>query len=125
MMMLSAVPATTMSMSLSSSWTVVGFTTKAPSMRPTRTPANGSGNGMSERHIEVDAPTRASTSASFSWSEDTTVAMIWVSKGNALLKSGRTGRSISRDDSTSFSVGRPSRLKNPPGIRPAAYVRSR
>jgi len=34
--------------------------------------------------------------------------------------SGRIGRSINRDVSVSFSVGRPSRLKNPPGWRPAA-----
>ena len=79
MMMLSAVPATTMSMSLSSSCLTVGFTTNSPFTRPTRTPAIGSGNGMSERFMAADAPTRASTSASFSWSEETTVAMICVS----------------------------------------------
>ena len=36
--------------------------------------------------------------------------------------SGRIGRSIRREVSVSFSVGRPSRLKKPPGMRPAAYV---
>ena len=35
-------------------------------------------------------------------------------------KSGRIGRSISREVSTSFSDGRASRLKKPPGILPAA-----
>ena len=39
--------------------------------------------------------------------------------------SGRMGRSISRLVSTSFSVGLPSRLKKPPGMRPEAYVYSR
>ena len=34
--------------------------------------------------------------------------------------SGRIGRSISRQVSVSFSDGRPSRLKKPPGMRPAA-----
>ncbi len=79
MMMFSAVPATTTSMSLSSSWAAVGLTTRRPSMRPTRTPASGSGKGMSDRVMAIEAPHRASTSASFSWSEETTVAMIWVS----------------------------------------------
>ena len=94
MMMLSAVPATTMSMSLPSSCSKVGSTTNWPSTRPTRTAPIGSGNGMSERLIAAEAPIRASTSASFSWSEDITVAMIWVSYGNCLLNSGRMGRSI-------------------------------
>ena len=35
-------------------------------------------------------------------------------------KSGRIGRSMRREVSVSFSVGRPSRLKKPPGMRPAA-----
>jgi hypothetical protein len=39
-------------------------------------------------------------------------------------KSGRIGRSISREVSVSFSDGRPSRLKKPPGILPAAKVYS-
>jgi hypothetical protein len=37
-------------------------------------------------------------------------------------KSGRSGLSISRETSVSFSEGRPSRLKKPPGIFPAANV---
>ena len=79
MMMLSAVPATTMSISLSSSWLTVGSTTSWPFTRPTRTAPIGSGNGMSERQTAAEAPIRARTSPSFSWSEDMTVAMIWVS----------------------------------------------
>ena len=42
--------------------------------------------------------------------------------GNPDTKSGRIGRSISRETSVSFSEGRPSRLKKPPGILPAANV---
>jgi hypothetical protein len=34
--------------------------------------------------------------------------------------SGRIGRSMRREVRTSFSDGRPSRLKKPPGILPAA-----
>ena len=37
-----------------------------------------------------------------------------------LTNNGRIGLSISRETNVSFSVGRPSRLKNPPGIFPAA-----
>src|SRR5919204_325099 len=39
-------------------------------------------------------------------------------------QSGRIGRSIMRAVRIAFSVGRPSRLKKPPGILPAAYIRS-
>jgi hypothetical protein len=48
--------------------------------------------------------------------------MIWVSFRKPSGNSGRIGRSISRDVSVSFSAGRPSRLKKPPGILPAAKV---
>jgi hypothetical protein len=40
--------------------------------------------------------------------------------GEALGNSGRSGRSIRRQVSVSFSDGLPSRLKKPPGMRPAA-----
>ena len=39
-----------------------------------------------------------------------------------LVNRGRNGRSIKREVSVSFSLGRPSLLKKPPGIFPAAYV---
>src|SRR5207302_826576 len=39
-------------------------------------------------------------------------------------QSGRIGRSIIRAVRIARSVGRPSRLKKPPGIFPAAYMRS-
>ncbi|GAB3972428.1 hypothetical protein GCM10027615_33430 [Plantactinospora veratri] len=42
----------------------------------------------------------------------------------ALDEGGRSGRSISRQVRMASSLGRPSRRKNEPGIRPAAYIRS-
>src|SRR5919112_3077212 len=47
-----------------------------------------------------------------------------VSKCQPLGKSGRIGWSIMRAVSVPFSPARPSRLKNEPGILPAAYIRS-
>jgi hypothetical protein len=46
--------------------------------------------------------------------------MTWTSLKKPSGKSGRIGRSISRAIRVSRSVGRPSRLKKPPGMRPAA-----
>ncbi len=37
---------------------------------------------------------------------------------------GRSGRSMSRQVRIASSLGRPSRRKNEPGMRPAAYMRS-
>ena len=48
--------------------------------------------------------------------------MIWVSLRKPSANNGLTGRSMSREVSVSFSLGRPSRLKKPPGMRPAAKV---
>ena len=47
---------------------------------------------------------------------DHDLGLVLEASGN----SGRIGRSIRREVSVSFSVGRPSRLKKPPGILPAA-----
>src|ERR1700755_92213 len=52
------------------------------------------------------------------------IATICVSLRQPLGKSGRIGRSIMRAVSVPFSPARPSRLKNEPGILPAAYMRS-
>ncbi len=60
---ISSVPATTRSMSETSSWSKVGFTTKAPSTRPTRTPDTVSGNGTSLRARAIEAPVMLRTSA--------------------------------------------------------------
>ncbi len=62
----------------------------------------------------------ARMSASFWPSAERTKATICVSWLKPLGKSGRIGRSIRREVRISFSVGRPSRLNQPPGIRPAA-----
>ena len=50
-----------------------------PSTRPMRTAAIVFSNGMSESASATEAPVIASTSVSFSWSEDSTSAMICVS----------------------------------------------
>ena len=89
-----------------------------------RTPAKGPLNGMSETCRAADVPNMASTSGSFSRSAESTVAMIWVSQRRPSENSGRMERSIRRQVRISFSDGRPSRLKKPPGILPAAKVLS-
>src|SRR5215218_8185350 len=48
----------------------------------------------------------------------------WTSLRSPLAKVGRSGRSISRQVRIASSEGRPSRRKNEPGMRPAAYIRS-
>jgi polyribonucleotide nucleotidyltransferase len=50
---------------------------------------------------------------------DSTKLIICVSLRQESGNSGRIGRSINLEVKTSFSDGRPSRLKNPPGIFPA------
>jgi hypothetical protein len=49
--------------------------------------------------------------------------MIWISFRKCFGNCGRIGRSINRPISVSRSLARPSRLRNPPGIRPYAPVR--
>ena len=68
----------------------------------------------------AEAPTMATMSESLTRSCESTVQMTWVSLRNDLTKRGRSGRSIRRETRVSFSLGRPSRLKKPPGILPAA-----
>ena len=48
----------------------------------------------------------------------------WTSLRRPLAKVGRSGRSIRRQVRIASSDGRPSRRKNEPGMRPAAYIRS-
>ena len=69
----------TTSRSASARWASVGLATNSPFTRPTRTPAMGPLNGMSEMCSAAEAPVSASTSVSFSWSKEMTVAMICVS----------------------------------------------
>ena len=77
-------------------------------------------NGISASVSAAEAPVIASTSASFCLSADRTSAMICVSWRQPAGKSGRMGRSIMREVSTSLSAILPSRLKKPPGMRPEA-----
>ena len=79
-------------------------------------------NGIPEIVSAAEAPTNEAMSGSFSRSWLRTVQMTWVSLRNPSANSGRMGRSIRREVSVSFSLGRPSRLKKPPGILPAANV---
>ncbi len=68
------------------------------------------------------APIRARIVGSWTWSVESTVATIWTSLRKSLGKSGRMGRSIILEASVAASPGRPSRRKNAPGMRPAAYI---
>jgi len=119
-MMASALPATMMSSSLYSSCWKVGFSTHCPWMRPMRTAAIGPSKGMRDSISDMLAPVMPSTSASFSWSAETTVTKTCVSLAKPSGKSGLSGRSTRRAERISLSLGRPSRLMKPPGNLPAA-----
>ena len=54
-------------------------------------------------------------------STERAVIIICTSLRKSCGKSGRNGRSVKRQVSIAPSLARPSRLKNEPGIRPAAY----
>ena len=58
---------------------VVGLTTKAPFIKPTRTPAIGLKNGIGEQYRAADAPLMLMMSGSFSLSAERTSAMTCVS----------------------------------------------
>ena len=118
-------PATTRSMSAVSSCSSVGLTTKSPpSTLPMRTAPTAVGNGTSETISAADAPFMARMSYGWTWSTESVSATSCVSRRQPLGNSGRSGRSIRRAISVAFSPARPSRLKNEPGILPAAYMRS-
>ena len=102
----------------------VGLITSLPSSMPTRTAAIGVLNGKSEQYAAADAAVTAITSG-IVLIRGQHHATICVSFRHASGNSGRIGRSISREVRISRSEGRPSRLKNPPGIFPAEYVYSR
>ncbi len=123
-MIASRVPATIRSSSDSLSWLNVGLTTNSPSIRPTRTEAIGPLNGISLIVRAADAAIVPTTSGRFSWSVERTVITSWTSSLYPSGKSGRIGRSVWRAARMAFSEGRASRLMKPPGILPAAYIRS-
>jgi hypothetical protein len=77
---------------------------------------------MPDRVRAAEQPTNETMSGSFSRSWLSTVATICTSLRKPSGNSGRSGRSIRRLTRVSFSEGRPSRLKKPPGILPAAKV---
>ena len=74
-------------------------------MKPTRAAPIGPMNGTPESVSAAEDATIASTSGSFSRSCDSVVTITWVSLRQPSANSGRTGRSISRETSVSFSVG--------------------
>ena len=76
--------------------------------------------GMPDTASAADAPSIAGMSGSISLFKDITVAITCTSFVKPVGTKGRKGRSISREVKVSFSVGRPSRLKKPPGILPPA-----
>ena len=79
---------------------------------------------MSEIISAALAPFIARMSYGCTWSIDSGIETSCVSWRQPLGKSGRIGRSIMRAVRVPFSPARPSRLKNEPGILPAAYMRS-
>ena len=117
-------PATTRSNTPSSSiHSKVGKTVQAPSRSmPMRTPATGPSKGMPASMVAIEAPLMARTSGGLDWSADRVVMRIWTSLRSPSANVGRIGRSTRRQVRIAFSEGRPSRLKNEPGMRPAAYI---
>ena len=74
--------------------------------------------------VEADAALIASTSYSSLGSRLMMVTTTWISLRRPSTNDGRSGRSISRQVRIASVDGRPSRRKNEPGMRPAAYMRS-
>ena len=89
-----------------------------------RTAPTGPRNGSGEIASAAEAPLIARMSCGTTMSADSTVQMTCTSFLKPFGQSGRIGRSIMRAVSVARSVARPSRLKKPPGIFPAAYIRS-
>src|SRR5204863_109809 len=79
-------------------------------------PRNGSGEIISA----AEAPLMHRMSCGVTMSAERVVQITCTSFLNPFGQSGRIGRSIIRAVRIAFSVGRPSRLKKPPGILPAA-----
>ncbi len=118
-------PATMRSSAEASASSKVGFTRKPPSSSyAMRTAEMGPSNGMPAAMSAAEAPMIEITSGWLIWSAESTVAMTWTSLRKPSEKAERSGRSIMRAVRTAFSLGRASRLMNPPGSLPAAYMRS-
>ena len=117
-------PATTMSKVARSSSSRVGKATHWPSTCATRVAPIGPENGRPDSLVDIEAALIATTSYGCCGSSASTVSTTWTSLRRPLTNDGRSGRSISRQVRMASSLGRPSRRKNEPGIRPAAYIRS-
>ena len=96
----------------------VGLMIYSPSTMPTETPEMGPFQGMSEMESAIEVPTMAAISGEQSRSTLITVQTMDTSLRISLGNSGRMGRSITRLVRTAFSLGRPSRFRNEPGILP-------
>ncbi len=117
-------PATTMSKVASASCGCVGKPTHWPWISATRTPPIGPENGSPDSWVDSDAALMATTSYRCSGCRAMIVSTTWTSLRSPCTNDGRSGRSIRRQVRIASSDGRPSRRKNEPGIRPAAYIRS-
>ena len=114
----SRVPDTTRSRSPLAFSSIVGLSVNSPSSSPTRTAPTGPSNGMPEIISAADAAMVPITSVSAVPSCESTVRMIWTSLRMPFGKSGRSGRSVSREARMPVSGGRPSRRNTLPGILP-------
>ena len=117
-------PATTSSKVDSVLSSNVGCAIHSPPWRDRRTAPIGPSNGMPETVSAADAPLIDSTSCGFTRSAPMMVATTCTSLRKPSGKLGRSGRSVRRQVRMAGSPGRPSRRKTPPGIFPAAYMRS-
>ena len=102
----------------------VGLITNWPSSRPIRTAPTGPKNGSGDSISAADAPLMHRMSCGLTMSAESTVQMTCTSLRKPFGHSGRIGRSIMRAVRVARSLALPSRLKKPPGILPAAYIRS-
>ncbi len=100
----------------------VGLMISSPSIRPMRTAPTGPKNGSGEMCSAADAPLMHRMSCGVTMSTDSVVQITCTSLRKPFGHSGRIGRSIMRAVRVARSVARPSRLKKPPGILPAAYI---
>ncbi len=93
-------------------------------MSATRTAPMGPENGRPESWVDADAALMATTSYRSLGFRLITVTTTWISLRRPSTNDGRSGRSINRQVRIASVDGRPSRRKNEPGMRPAAYIRS-
>ena len=90
----------------------------------TRTAPIGPENGSPASWVDADAALIATTSYMSAGFRLITVTTTCTSLRRPSAKDGRSGRSVSRQVRIASVLGRPSRRKKDPGIRPAAYIRS-